>query len=116
MEYAWIDTEDISEEECRNKNNTDGYRRVYYQPKHGEDRTCLVLPNAPECIQGGWTRVNHLGNSRDGVPLNYTWRVPYFPSQRNKLAVIRVRWVWSVMVILANEIGGNANFSQWNWR
>lgn len=54
---------------------------------------CLVLPNAPACMQGGWTRVNHLGNGRDGVPLNITWRIPYFPSNTTKLAVLRVRYV-----------------------
>ena len=31
-----------------------------------------------------WTRVNHLGNSKDLVPLNCTWTIPYFPSENEK--------------------------------
>ena len=92
-EYAYIDTEGGSQQQCVQRNNTDGYRRVWARRDVGEAAECLVLPNAPTCIQGGWTRVNHLGNGRDGVPLNFTWTIPYFPSGRSKLAVLRVRYV-----------------------
>ena len=90
-EYAWIDTENVTQATCLQRNNTDGYQRIWYPPKFGEAATCLVLPNAPECVQVGWTRDNHLGNSRDGVPLNYTWNIPHFPSGRTKRAVLRIR-------------------------
>lgn len=31
---------------------------------------------APDCRQGQWSRVNHLGNGRDGQPLMYNWTLP----------------------------------------
>ena len=92
-EYAHIDTEEVSLQECQRRNNTDGYMRMWAPKDVNQPSECLVLPNAPACMQGGWTRVNHLGNGRDGVPLNITWRIPYFPSNRTKLAVLRVRYV-----------------------
>ncbi len=104
MEYGYIDidTDATSEAMCRNRNdstraNYDGMVRVWYFAKFGDtDMQCLVLPPKPDCTQGGWTRVNHLGNSRDGVPLNYTWTLPYFPSGEAKLAVLRIRYVHEV--------------------
>jgi len=91
-EYAHIDTEEVSQQECQRRNNTDGYMRMWAPKDVNQASECLVLPNAPACMQGGWTRVNHLGNGRDGVPLNITWRIPYFPSNTTKLAVLRVRY------------------------
>ena len=92
-EYGYIDIDSTATTEaiCNSRNNTDGYRRVWARRDIDQSFECLVLPGAPACMQGGWTRVNHLGNSRDGVPLNITWRIPYFPSNRAKLAVVRVR-------------------------
>jgi len=31
---------------------------------------------APDCGQVGWSRVNHLGNGRDGQALTYNWTLP----------------------------------------
>jgi len=31
---------------------------------------------APVCQQGEWSRVNHLGNGRNGQPVSYNWTVP----------------------------------------
>ena len=53
-----------------------------------------MLPDPPVCEQVGWTRVNHLGNSQEGVPLNFTWRLPYFPSGNDKIAVLRIRYMY----------------------
>ena len=95
-EYAYIDYDrDISTPtECsqRNANSPDGYRRVWAKPTYFDTTyRCLILPGPPECVQAGWSRDNHLGNGRDGVPLNYTWKIPYFPSETQKLIVVRIR-------------------------
>ena len=92
-EYGYIDIDSTATTEaiCNSRNNIDGYRRVWARTDIDQPFQCLVLPGAPTCTQAGWTRVNHLGSSRDGVPLNFTWRIPYFPSNRAKLAVVRVR-------------------------
>lgn len=33
---------------------------------------------APDCIQGPWSRVNHLGNGRYGQANSYNWTIPHF--------------------------------------
>lgn len=53
---------------------------------------CLVVPATPECKEAPWSRSNHLGNGKDGVPLNYTWVLPYFPSGNKKSCVLRFRY------------------------
>ena len=91
-EYAYIDIDDVEEGECgAARTETDGLERKWAPPHFGEDEACLVLPPKPVCAQAGWTRVNHLGNGRDGVPLRFDWTLPHFPSGRQKLAVVRVR-------------------------
>ena len=94
MEHAYIDiTSAANEALCEAEEASDGLPRVWSQPHYGEPPQCLVLPaGGPECMQVGWTRVNHLGNGREGAPLNYTWRLPYFPSGGNKIAVLRIRY------------------------
>ena len=51
-----------------------------------------MLLKAPDCRQAPWSRSNHLGNGRDGVPLNYTWVLPYFPSMETQRCVFRIRY------------------------
>ena len=94
QEYAYIDIDSpTSEATCEAREAVDGLDRVWARPTFADsDAACLVLPAAPDCRQVGWTRVNHLGNSRTGVPLNYTWRLPYFPSGNSKLVVLRIRY------------------------
>ncbi len=110
MEYGYIDidTESDTQPLCEGPHDDD-LSRVWYSPSYGTPKECLVLPPAPVCEQAGWTRVNHLGNSRDGVPLNFTWTIPYFPSNTSKLAVVRIRLVgmMSLCVVCrdANNIG-----------
>lgn len=53
---------------------------------------CFVQPQQVDCAAAGWTRTNHLGNGREGVPLNYTWVLPYFPSKKDKRCVLRIRY------------------------
>ncbi len=95
-EYGYIDTTDDDVDDCmrRNETLTRGYStRWHYRQWGNTSKECLVLGPPPECIQVGWSRVNHLGNGRDGVPLNYTWKIPHFIGDKMKLAVVRMRWV-----------------------
>ena len=95
-EYGYIDvaTNVRNNVACISLNSTltRGYTSVW-APRNWADRTpqCLILPPPPDCQQVGWSRVNHLGNGRDGVPLNYTWKIPYFMNNKTKLAVVRIR-------------------------
>jgi hypothetical protein len=90
--YAYIDIENVNQAQCTSRNNTNDLMRVWAPTEfRGPDR-CLVLPKAPHCEEAGWTRVNHLGNGRDGVPLNYTWTLPYFPSGSEKYIIVRIRY------------------------
>lgn len=104
-EYGYIDIDPAAtEDECMSRN--DGLTRKWARADYSQENPeCLVLASAPDCRQVGWTRVNHLGNGRDGVPLNYTWRLPYFPSGNNKLAVLRIRCadVYRVVILLGKE-------------
>ena len=88
---SYIDVESITQQACALKNRTDGYTRYWDVIAYRDLPTCLVAPNPPECLPAPWSRVNHLGNGRSGVPLNYTWAIPYFPSGNTKLAVVRLR-------------------------
>jgi len=40
------------------------------------DGTTAIKPL--DCVQVGWSRVNHLGNGREGQPLSYNWTLPTF--------------------------------------
>ena len=88
---SYIDIESVSKRICEHLNGTDGYTRYWDSPTFEGDNTCLVAPKVPTCTLAPWSRVNHLGNGREGVPLNYTWTIPYFPSRNTKLAVLRLR-------------------------
>ena len=92
--YIDIDTTAVSEGVCSNRNTslTRGYSSVWAYAKWGDStKQCLILGPAPQCLQVGWSRANHNGNGRDGVPLNYTWRLPHFLNNVQKLAVVRIR-------------------------
>ena len=94
-EYAYIDidTTVTTEVGCNGRNNFDGLPRVWARRRIDTALQCLVLPPPPTCSPAAWSRVNHLGNGRDGVPLNYTWNMPYFPSTGTKKLVVRIRYV-----------------------
>ena len=53
---------------------------------------CLVLLEAPVCGPASWSRQNHLGNTRDGKPTTYQWRLPNFPSKRVQRCTFRIRY------------------------
>lgn len=93
-EYGYVDINtNVGETACENLDLPEGYSTRWAPPSWGAASQCLILGPAPDCGQVGWSRVNHLGNGRDGVPLNYTWRIPHF-FNKNKLAIVRIRWVW----------------------
>lgn len=49
---------------------------------------CFILTSMfPHLVN----RSNHLGNGRDGLPLDYKWLLPYFPSGAEKRCVFRMR-------------------------
>ncbi len=83
--YPYIDIVNVAEGNCASAN------RVWAPAEYGQSSQCLVLPPPLDCQQVGWSRSNHLGNGRDGVPLNYTWTIPYFPSGLEKRVVVRIR-------------------------
>lgn len=62
--------------------------RALYFP---DEEVCLVALPKPECKEGLWSRVNHLGNGRDGQPLSFAWALPNFPSGDAQRCVLRVR-------------------------
>ncbi|CAK8683460.1 unnamed protein product [Clavelina lepadiformis] len=54
--------------------------------------TCFVAAPPLDCQPADWSRVNHLGNGRDGQPLSYKWTLPYFPGHKDKRCVFRMRY------------------------
>ncbi|CAG5125431.1 unnamed protein product [Candidula unifasciata] len=61
-------------------------------PFDGTVPECLVLLDKPDCREAPWSRSNHLGNGVHGLPLNYTWTLPNFPSGKIKSCVFRIRY------------------------
>lgn len=53
---------------------------------------CFVLPKEIDCKPAQWSRVNHLGDGLDATPLNYTWKLPHFPSLEKKRCLFRIRY------------------------
>ena len=64
-----------------------------YLPK----KSCLVKLPEVDCRKATYTRVNHLGNAGNALPFNYTWVLPYFPSNLEKRCVVRIRYNISTM-------------------
>ncbi len=56
-------------------------------------KCCLVALDPPECEKAPYTRTNHLGNTRDVVPVRYNWVIPHFPSGHAQRCVLRLRLV-----------------------
>ena len=91
--YLEVDANHDNQGACegdRSGGFTRKWAKINYQ---ASAESCLVLPPAPECLQAPWSRVNHLGNGRDGVALNYDWVLPHFPSGDIQRCVFRMRWV-----------------------
>jgi hypothetical protein len=67
---------------CRNTAACPGCIRYNTQAKCEAEEGRWVMAGAhnvppPECIQSQWSRVNHLGNGRNGQPNSYNWTLPY---------------------------------------
>jgi len=75
---------------CEKKAN-----RVWGTPRDALDpdqEACLVLPPKLICQKAPFTRTNHLGNTPDATPANFTWRLPHFPSGKTKICAMRIRY------------------------
>lgn len=75
------------------------------QPK----QSCLVQPSELDCKVSPVSRPNHLGNVVDSHAMNYTWIIPYFPSETEKRCVVRIRYNISTY-----DYDGNKTFSDKN--
>ena len=95
--YLEIDDRHSTKGACEG-DSSGGFKRKWARPSYAESaERCLVLPPAPQCLQAPWSRVNHLGNGRDGVALNYDWVLPHFPSGDTQRCVFRMRWAGVVV-------------------
>lgn len=86
-----------SKADCEGASTTDisykwgiPYRTLDLDSKQLKER-CYVALDKPHCELAPWSRDNHLGNGRDGVPLNYTWVLPHFPSKKDQRCIFRLR-------------------------
>ncbi len=84
-----------------------GIKYVWGIPMFGTQKECLVALEAPDCREGDWSRVNHLGNGRTGQPLSYEWTLPHFPSGDKHRCVLRLRWLLSSFEFLIRAIPFN---------
>ncbi|XP_065673651.1 protein DD3-3 isoform X2 [Hydra vulgaris] len=92
--YLEIDTES-SENACSAKNNAQRNSGITYfwgRPMYGKDKKCLIKLKEPDCKEAQFSRANHLGNGADLNMLNYTWTLPYFPSNTPQQCVLRIRY------------------------
>ena len=81
-----------SKTECENnKGNANGIKYIWGRPYGSDTKKCLIALDAPECYEAPWTRVNHLGNGKDGKPVSHKWVIPYFPSMKKQRCVLRIR-------------------------
>jgi len=80
------DTSKTTEAACTAAGNVWG-RAIY-----GTAKECLVPLPKPDCRASEWSRVNHLGNGKEGEALNYTWELPHFPSGQDQRCVLRLRY------------------------
>ena len=90
--YLKIDPARTTQETCE-AGNTAELTRKWGRPYPDTMERCLVMLSAPVCQQSDWTRVNHLGNSRSGYPLNYTLELPSFMDMTDRRCVLRIRSV-----------------------
>ena len=109
---VWVEFSNFLEEtshqtkaECQKANTTDvpliwaiPYKTQAIDNMSGTNmdsyKKCLVALTEPDCKLAPWSRDNHHGNGREGVPLNYTWVLPHFPYSSNikQRCVFRMRY------------------------
>lgn len=93
--YNYLEIDTTRNEANCESGQTETITRKWARPYPDMTMKCLILLKAPVCQQAGWTRVNHLGNSRSGYPLNYTMELPYFQDGMERRCVLRIRLVLS---------------------
>lgn len=70
------------------------------------------LAAGPECIQVGWSRVNHLGNSRNAQPLTYNWTLPTFAGDLSGVKTYETNWAKCVARLRYNI--STDDYDPWN--
>ncbi|XP_048739300.1 protein DD3-3-like isoform X2 [Ostrea edulis] len=72
-----------------------GNRFVWAVPYDATDvnkKECLVQAPPLDCRQADYSRSNHLGNGVNGEANRYQWTLPFFPSNKDKRCVFRMRY------------------------
>jgi hypothetical protein len=90
------ESEHTTKEDCL-KSSTKNVPLVWEKPYRTQNldatkqlkEKCLVALDKPHCELAPWSRDNHHGNGRDGVPLNYTWVLPHF--KKDQRCIFRLR-------------------------
>ena len=80
-----------SEQACVSASKN-GVRYIWGRVLYNTKKECLVALDKPACEAAMWSRDNHLGNTKDGQPLRYTWTLPHFPSGDDQRCVLRLRY------------------------
>lgn len=89
-QYLEKDTKLPKKSICESREN-----RVWGTPRDAlspEQEECLVVPPKLVCQKAPHTRTNHLGDTSDVTPANFTWTLPYFPSGMTKKCALRIRY------------------------
>ena len=94
--YLEIDQSLTTQQSCEAGSTAQTVRK-WGRPYPDTTLRCLIMLSAPVCQQSGWTRVNHLGNSRSGFPLNYTLELPRFVDTTDRRCVLRIRSVFVIV-------------------
>jgi hypothetical protein len=97
--YLEVQTKITTKAECEGSSTKKvaGFRYKWAIPyRHSANNrraeACLVLLDAPECVEAPWSRHNHLGNGADLKPLRYEWKLPRFPHSDSQKFVLRIRY------------------------
>uniref|UniRef100_A0A4D5RA35 Protein DD3-3 n=1 Tax=Scolopendra viridis TaxID=118503 RepID=A0A4D5RA35_SCOVI len=83
-----------SKDECEAQQVIKGNQYIWAVPYDSDNvqAECLVSLTPPECKEAPWSRANHLGLTEGGRMPNYTWTIPYFPSNNNQSCIFRIRY------------------------
>ena len=93
--------------------NSERVDAIEFNPTTKEPRHfCLVQPSKVHCQLSPLSRPNHLGNVEEAQTMNYTWVLPYFPSQVEKRCVLRLRYNISTLDYDSNRTFSDKNGEQ----
>jgi hypothetical protein len=73
---------------------------------------------APACEQVGWSRVNHLGNGREGQALSYNWTLPTFTGDlavpNNKIKLFGAGQNYAKCIVRLRYNISTDDYNPWN--